>query len=109
MTTATEAAFKRQFRLEHRDARVHQGAAADPGSGSSVSEQALTSLAREANAAYQSAQGASKGLPNDMTTALRTATPPPLQQGQARTSTGAGERPQSAQTDRTTARDGQTR
>ncbi|TDO45078.1 hypothetical protein EV643_114223 [Kribbella sp. VKM Ac-2527] len=103
MTTATEAAFRRQYRLEHRDGRVHQGAAADPGSGSPVSQDALTSLRHKVDAAYKSAQGASQAL-----TALSKATPPPLQQGEARTNTGTGER-QGAQTDRTTGREGQIR
>jgi len=104
MTTA-EAAFKQRFRLERRDGLVHQGAAADPASGgSSVSEQALTTLAREGSAAYQRAQGTVQAK-----TALSKATPPPLQQGQARTNSGTGERSQGAQTDRTTGREGNAR
>jgi len=108
MTTASEAAFRQQYRLGNRDARVHQGAAADPGSGSPVSPEALTSVRLQANTAYQSAQGASQRLPNDISTALRTATPPPRKAGQARTDAGTGERHQVPKTDRNTGRDGRT-
>lgn len=104
MTTAQ--AFMQQHRLNDRDARVHQAAAADPGSVSPVSPEALTSIRLQGNAAYQSAQGSSQGLPNDLRTAMAKGTRPPLQQGQARTDGGTGQRPRAAQPDRTKGRDG---
>ena len=99
----TTAADRRAFRTSQRDAMAHGDVRPGTGPNSTVSPDALTTIARAA-----AAQSARPALSGDLANSVRAAALPPVTPAQTRGGATAGERTQPT-TQRTPGKDGHTR